>query len=153
MHQEEVEVFHSAGLKLQIYQRSDVPLRFEVLICELVSQNVFAAVMSGREALPYRDLAQSVMISMRGIEIVESHFEEAVHHSAYLLIVDLAVDHRQSHHSECQMLFILPECSVTHISSLCFLRKYYSVYQIACDALILFITSFSSSVSLFHSGS
>ena len=54
------------------------------------------------------------MIPVSGVKIVETLFKEQIHHPAYLLIVDLIIFHRQSHHAESKMLFYFFECSVIH---------------------------------------
>ena len=73
------------------------------------------------------------MISVSGVKIVESLFKEQIHHPAYLLIVDLIIFHRQSHHAESKMLFYFFEFPVIH-----FPFPLFQIYGIICASFQAF---------------
>ena len=97
VHQIEVKVFHTAGIQLLLEQRTDVLFLLEVVGRQLVGQNVPVPGITGRQTFFDGQFTFSVDVAVSGIKVIETVFQEHVHHPGGLRNIYFICDHGKAH--------------------------------------------------------
>ena len=87
----EIEILHAAGGKLRFKKREDVLFVFKAARGQLVREHVAIPRVAACEPLPKCDLALSLIIHVRRVEIIEARVQIAVHHRAEVVHIHVAV--------------------------------------------------------------
>ena len=102
VHQIVIEIFHAAGGKLALKQRTDV-LLLEIKIGQLVGQRIPVAGITAGQTFLQRQLALALQIAVGGVEIGEARFQKGIHHAAGLRDVHFLLLHGQAHKAEAEI--------------------------------------------------
>ena len=103
VHQIVIEIFHAAGGKLALKQRTDVLLLLEIEIGQLVGQRIPVAGITAGQTFLQRQLALALQIAVGGVEIGEARFQKGIHHAAGLRDVHFLLLHGQAHKAEAEI--------------------------------------------------
>ena len=116
VHKVEVEVIHLAPRQLLLEEGTDVLLRVEVGVGELVGQEELAAVVTRRDAVGNGRFRLAAVVAVCRVEIIESGSDEGISHSAELFVVDATTFQlRQSHTAEAEVaVYLGKECVSEH---------------------------------------
>ena len=104
VHQIEIEIIHTAGLKLTLEKRPDVLLLLKISGRQLIRQNITISGIAAGETLLQCQLALSLNISVGGVKIIESCLQKGIHHLLRLLQVHVLSHHRKTHASKPEVL-------------------------------------------------
>ena len=100
VHEVEVKVIDTAGLELALEEGTDIRLRLEVALAQLIGQDVVFPIMAAGQALFQGQLAFALDVAVGCVKVVEPLRQKGIDHLLGLFNVDVLALHRQAHTAE-----------------------------------------------------
>lgn len=100
VHEVEVKVIDTAGLELALEEGTDIRLRLEVALAQLIGQDVLFPIMAAGQALFQGQLAFALDVAVGCVKVVEPLRQKGIDHLLGLFNVDVLPLHRQAHTAE-----------------------------------------------------